>query len=76
MSPSTSVNDKIRKKAQYERFGVKEYWVVDPVHLLVDQFVLEEGKYLLHATFGDGDTLISEPFLCVCIDLGEVFAKL
>ncbi|WP_391570643.1 Uma2 family endonuclease [Cohnella sp.] len=33
LSPSTSHNDKIRIKRQYERFGLKEYWIVDPVHL-------------------------------------------
>jgi len=43
LSPSTSYNDKIRKKGIYERFGVKEYWIVDPVHLYIDQFILSEA---------------------------------
>lgn len=38
--PSTSDNDKICKKAVYEQFGVKKFWIADPTHLYVDQFVL------------------------------------
>jgi Uma2 family endonuclease len=76
LSPSTSQNDKVRKKAQYERFGVKEYWVVDPTHFYVDQFVLEHSKFQLHATYSFGDTLTSERFSCVSIDMNTLFEKL
>jgi hypothetical protein len=73
LSPSTSLNDKIRKKAQYERFGVKEYWLADPVHFTIDQFILQNGKFVLNATYGDGDTLVSDLFSCVNIDMTELF---
>ncbi|HEY0829048.1 MAG TPA: Uma2 family endonuclease [Bacilli bacterium] len=73
LSPSTSQNDKIRKKAQYERFGVKEYWVVDPVHHTVDQFLLDSGKYFLYATLGEGDVLTSTEFPCISISMSELF---
>jgi Uma2 family endonuclease len=76
LSPSTSKNDKIRKKTQYERFGVKEYWIVDPHHLTIDQFVLENGKYQLHATYADGHTLTSERFPCIGIDLTSLFKSI
>ncbi len=35
LSPSTSSKDHIRKKALYERNGVKEYWLVHPVERVV-----------------------------------------
>lgn len=35
LSPSTASKDQIRKRRLYERFGVKEYWVVDPNEQLV-----------------------------------------
>lgn len=43
LSPSTGSRDKVRKKELYSRFGISEYWIVDPVHSAVDQFVLAEG---------------------------------
>jgi Uma2 family endonuclease len=59
LSPSTSKKDKIVKKELYERFGIKEYWIVDPVHKIIDQFVLENQKYVLSASYGEGGTLAS-----------------
>ncbi|MFE8696521.1 Uma2 family endonuclease [Cytobacillus sp. FJAT-53684] len=76
LSPSTSDNDKIRKKAVYERYGVKEYWIVDPTHLYVDQFIHKDGQYILAKTYGKTDTLQSELFDCIKIDLEPVFKRL
>lgn len=73
LSPRTSKNDKISKKDQYERFGVKEYWIVDPVHLIVEQFVLEQGKYQLYKTYATEGTLTSPQFSCIDIDLPKLF---
>jgi Uma2 family endonuclease len=61
---------------QYERFGVKEYWIVDPVHFMIDQFILENGRYQLQATFGDSDTVPSSNISCISIDLGQLFAEI
>lgn len=76
LSPSTSYNDKIRKKRVYERFCVKEYWIVDPVHLYVDQLVLTDKKYLLANTYGYMDVVRSELLSCIKIDLETIFSKL
>jgi Uma2 family endonuclease len=75
LSPSTSTNDKIRKKAQYERFGVQEYWIIDPVHRTVDQFILSSGKFILHATYGDELTLTSDLFPCIHLTMDELFTS-
>jgi len=76
LSPATGGNDKIRKKAVYERSGVKEYWVVDPFHRLIDQFVLKNGKYELHRTYDEQGMLTSPLFSCVSIDLKRMFARI
>ena len=76
LSLSTSANDKILKKDQYERFGVKEYWIVDPVHLTLDQFVLENGKYQLYKTYATEGTLTSPILSCIKIDMHKLFEPL
>ncbi|MCK9905706.1 Uma2 family endonuclease, partial [Frankia sp. Cpl3] len=76
ISPSTGSRDKTRKKALYARFGVKEYWIVDPHIRTIDQFVLDGNTYHLLATYAPGDTLLSEQFACVSIDLTTLFAPL
>ena len=46
ISPVTALKDKREKKALYERFGVREYIIVDPNDLYVERFLLEEdGLY-------------------------------
>ena len=47
LSRSTARNDRGHKKDVYEKFGVREYWIVDPVRLSVEQYVLENGKFVL-----------------------------
>ena len=47
LSPSTTELDHTLKKELYERFGVQEYWIVDPFEQSLAQWVLTAGKYLL-----------------------------
>lgn len=45
LSPGNRNTDLIKKKAVYEQFGVKEYFVVDPPDKSVLSFYLKDGKY-------------------------------
>ena len=47
LSRGTARYDKGRKKDIYERFGVREYWIVDPLSMSVEQYALENGKFIL-----------------------------
>jgi len=46
LSSGNKNHDLIRKKDLYERFGVKEYWVIDPDTRLVMVFQLVNGSYI------------------------------
>lgn len=73
LSESTGRKDKTVKKAMFERFGVKEYWLADPVYRTVDQFVLIDGTYQLLATLADEDRITSPTVPCLSVDLKRVF---
>ena len=45
LSKGNKEHDLIRKKDLYERFGVREYHVVDPDTKLVLSFLISEGRY-------------------------------
>jgi Uma2 family endonuclease len=51
LSPGTARYDLVGKRAAYERYGVREYWVVDVKARTLLQLVLAEGRYreTLHA---------------------------
>ncbi len=46
LSPSNSDHDLVGKKNLYEKFGVQEYWVVNPESKETVGFVLKNGKYV------------------------------
>jgi Uma2 family endonuclease len=76
LSPSTGKRDKTTKKEIYARFGVKEYWIVDPIHQTIDQFLLKNQIYDLHATLAPGNSMASPLFSCINIDLDTLFQDL
>ena len=46
LSPSTSSRDLGLKRERYARFGVREYWIVDPVARSIEVLVLENGAFV------------------------------
>ena len=51
LSQGSAKNDRTRKKDVYEQCGVREYWIVDPVSMRVEQYLLEEGRFVLRDVF-------------------------
>ena len=47
LSPSTAKTDRYEKKAVYEKFGVREYWLVNPKDKSVEVLHLIDGKFQL-----------------------------
>lgn len=74
LSPSTASKDHVKKKNLYERHGVKEYWLIDPVNRLVTIY-RQTGKN----TFGPAEIFDHEAKLKVplfpglTIDFSDVF---
>ena len=68
LSPATRRNDRGRKKDVYEKHGVREYWIIDPKGQSVEQYVLENGRFVLRdiytrdsgEMFEDGDEYADE----------------
>ncbi len=51
LSPSTAAKDRGRKRAVYERCGVKEYWLVSPEAKSIEQYLLQEGRFELAGVY-------------------------
>jgi Uma2 family endonuclease len=61
-SPSTSRNDRIKKYNTYQKFGVFEYWIVDPLNETVEIYVLDDGTYRRGNVYGREDVIKSHQF--------------
>lgn len=60
LSPGTAKYDRQEKYQAYERHGVGEYWIVDPVHEVVEVWTLDEaGMFRRQGAFAGDDTFPS-----------------
>lgn len=74
LSPATAIRDLREKRALYERVGVKEYVIVDPVELYVERFMLgDDGTYGRGDVTGPQEVLRIGSLEGVEINLWEVF---
>ncbi|MDZ7261665.1 MAG: Uma2 family endonuclease [candidate division KSB1 bacterium] len=73
LSPSSSETDRIYKKHIYERFGVKEYWIVDQDKGASESGVRGGGKYRQLCKAGKKDTVKSQLLEGLQIDLSSIF---
>lgn len=55
LSPSTERRDRGIKFEDYAAHGVGEYWLLDPKSEVVEQYVLEDGRYVLRLKSGSGE---------------------
>ena len=51
LSRSTKKRDLTIKKDIYEKNGVKEYWIVDPLYKSIDVYILRDGKFELDGEY-------------------------
>ena len=54
LSPSTAPEDRGPKKSEYERLGVREYYLLDPVAGEVEAFALAGARYVAVTRGPDG----------------------
>lgn len=90
VSPDSGLNDRVwseaplparpcilgRKFDLYERFRVKEYWIVDQDEKVVEVYRLgDAGTYRRIGAFGPEDTVTAEAVPELSVSLAEVFAE-
>jgi Uma2 family endonuclease len=73
LSPATALKDKREKKALYERYGVREYIIMDPIELYVERFFLKGKRYSESEIFGPQEVLSLKSLEGLDIALWEVF---
>lgn len=75
LSPSTAQKDIKTKLLLYQKFGVEEYWIVDPEAETIEVLILDDtGKYNPGEEFNE--ELTSTRFPDLSIDLKGLFEKI
>jgi len=73
LSPRTLKNDRGHKKNTYERYGVKEYWIIDPANEAVEIYVLHNGAYRLQLIENHEGVITSSLLPGLVIPLSQIF---
>ncbi|MHB1651029.1 MAG: Uma2 family endonuclease [Desulfitobacteriaceae bacterium] len=74
LSPSTVKSDRLLKFNNYEKVGVKEYWIVEPDTKLVNVFVLQDNnRYGRTELYTETDNVTVSIFPDLVIDLSKIF---
>lgn len=73
LSPSNPEHDLVKEREMYSRYGVPEYWIVDPVAETI-HVLTQQGEGLdLWQQFGGSDQLTSPMLPGLRLDLAAVF---
>jgi len=74
LSPSTAYYDLTQKKDVYERSGVREYWIVDPLERSLEIYTNSEEGFKLTSRVVEKGKVFSK-VLDIDLDLEEVFKE-
>ena|ERR1035441_8814375 len=73
LSPSNAYYDLTHKKAVYARYGVAEYWIIDPIEGTIEILLNENGLYRTEALLRKPASLESDMFPGFSMTVEEVF---
>lgn len=74
ISPSTAKNDRLLKFNMYEKFSVKEYWIIEPDMKLVSVFILQDNnRYGRPELYTETADVMVSIFSDLVINLDTVF---
>lgn len=73
LSPWSTFSDSVRKKELYQRYGVKEYWLVFPEEKAMEVMILEGGLYKEYSIAKDDGKVRSKVLDGLTIDLKDIF---
>lgn len=73
LSESTAYLDLRYKKNLYEKSGVREYWIVDPLEKSVEVFILQDNAYRLDQRITGEGSVCSRLLEGFSIELNKIF---
>jgi len=73
LSPSSAPRDRVYKRTLYARYGVREYWLIDPQAKTVEVLRLGERGFRKIGLYGEGKSFTSPLFPGLEISVADIF---
>ncbi|MEK3910556.1 Uma2 family endonuclease [Paenibacillus sp. FSL H7-0331] len=74
LSPSTALKDFNEKFNLYQKYGVQEYWIIDPGNQTVHVYTLQDGSYAIRNLYAEQDTIHSLVFQDFQVSMNRLFS--
>ncbi len=73
ISPGSVRHDRVDKKDNYEKYAVRELWLIDPLNRSVEIYVMHENAYQTHA-FQEKEGVVTSTVLAgFSVDIKDIF---
>ncbi len=73
LSPATAERDRTLKKARYLKYGVREYWIVDPLARAIEVLKAGQTEFETVRVYPEGTHALSPILPGLRVDVSEVF---
>lgn len=60
----------------YAKFGIPEYWIVDPETGILEEYVLLDKRYELINIFQEAEDVTSPNLHCISFTMAEIMDKI
>lgn len=74
LSPSTALKDFNEKFNLYQKYGVQEYWIIDPGNRTAHVYSMQDGSYLVKNLFMEQEIIRSIVFKDLQIPMNKLFS--
>ncbi|MBC8043468.1 MAG: Uma2 family endonuclease [Rhizobacter sp.] len=73
ISPSSITRDRVEKQRLYHRFGIMEYWIVDPQNKSIEVYTHTPSGYEVHAFAAEKGQVVSKVLTGFEVRLSDIF---
>lgn len=68
--------DKVKKTKVYAKFGIPEYWIVDPANETLEQYTLNGDAYELANVYSGDEPVASSHLPCIAFCMKDIMSRI
>ncbi|MEX2460741.1 MAG: Uma2 family endonuclease [Paenibacillaceae bacterium] len=76
LSPHSIRRDKVGKRRSYAKYGIPEYWVIDPPNEALEQYILNGDVYELAEVYIGDELVQSEHIPCIAFTMQDIMGSI
>ncbi len=75
LSPGTERKDRGKKFRLYQKYGVREYWLISRIESFIEVYNWIDGVFIQQGVYGSDDTFVSSVLGTKIVDVKKIFPQ-